>query len=186
MTDEYTPDLGATIADLHAAGKTISDISETQGMPSRKTILLWLSEYPAFELMMAQAKGAYVDALAEECLKIADEREDDYEKKAGKLGGEFFEFDPKAVQRDRLKIDTRLKLIEKWAPERYGRKKPGAGGETTIAAAAAGAAPVMSDNELVRRILFGIDRANRGAALPAHAVALSVPEVNEKPKRKRG
>lgn len=186
MVDEYTPDLGATIADLHAAGKTISDIAETQGMPSRKTILLWLSEYPAFELMMAQAKSAYVDALAEQCLTIADSDGDDYEKKAGKLGGEFFEFDPKAVQRDRLKIDTRLKLIEKWAPERYGRKKPGAGGETTIAAAAAGAAPAMSDNELVRRILFGIDRANRGAALPAHAVALSTPEANEKPKRKRG
>ena len=185
MVEEYTPDLGATIADMHAAGKTISEISETGGMPSRKTILLWLSEYPAFELMMAQAKSAYVDALAEQCLRFADNDGDDYEKREGKLGGAFLEFNPKAVQRDRLKIDTRLKLIEKWAPERYGRKKPGAGAEAPTTAAA-GAAPAMSDNELVRRILFGIDRANRGAALPAHAVALSTPEVNEKPKRKRG
>ena len=180
MADEYTPDLGAEIADLHAGGMPVSEIAKQPGMPARKTILRWLSEYPAFETMMAQAKHAYVDALAEQCLAIADNTKDDFSKETGKYGEEFFEYDPKAVQRDKLKIDARLKLIEKWAPERYGRKKPGASGETESTPSSLATAPHLSDNELVRRILFGLDRVQRGAELPQNAVGL--PRLESKAK----
>lgn len=174
----YTADLGAAIADLHAEGQSITEISKRPDMPARKDILRWIAEHPEFDVMIDNAKAAYVDALAEECLSIANHDGEDFVKEQGKLGEDIFKFDRDAIQRSKLKIDTRLKLIEKWAPARYGKTRAAAAAGAGQAATAtlSATAKAMSENELARRIIFAVDRARRGAPLPANMLQLQPPK----------
>ncbi|MGE4077391.1 MAG: hypothetical protein AB7F22_17685 [Reyranella sp.] len=152
----YSTEIAAKIADYHADGKSVTAISKMPGMPERRVILQWLAEYDEFAEMMRQAKAAYVDALAEECLEIANNSTEDMKPDPDGLG---FVVDRTTQQRDKLKIDTRMKLLEKWAPDRYGKgKAAGKGGGGPAAA------PVkLTDNELARRIIFGLEQAQARA-----------------------
>jgi hypothetical protein len=63
----------------------------------------------------ARAKSLGFDAIADDCVEIADDATNDYmETKHGPV------FDGEHVQRSRLRIDTRLKLLAQWDPKRYG------------------------------------------------------------------
>jgi hypothetical protein len=55
--------------------------------------------------------------MAEDCLRIADDAVNDWmETEHGpRLNGEH-------VQRSKLRIETRLKLLAKWNPKKYGEK----------------------------------------------------------------
>lgn len=175
---EYSADLAASIADLHAEGQSITEIAKRPDMPARKDILRWIAEHPEFDVMIDNAKAAYVDALAEECLTIANNDGEDFVKEQGKFGEDIFKFDRDAIQRSKLKIDTRLKLIEKWAPARYGKARAGsaAGSGQAVPSALSATAKAMSENELARRIIFAVDRVRRGAALPANMLQLQPPK----------
>ena len=58
------------------------------------------------------------DALADECIAIADDSGND--KQVLDDGREVT--NNEVIQRSRLRIDTRLRLIGKWRPKKYGDK----------------------------------------------------------------
>jgi hypothetical protein len=66
---------------------------------------------------IARARESGFDYLAAECLEIAEDGSNDY--MASKHGPVL---DTEHVQRSKLRIETRLKLLAKWDPKRYGDK----------------------------------------------------------------
>ncbi len=96
-------------------GEPLSRICRDVRMPGRQTVYDWLESDEAFAVQFRAARARGVNALAEECLEIADTPASNAVEVADK----------------RLRIDTRLRLAGKWLPKDYGDKvqHTGADGE---------------------------------------------------------
>jgi hypothetical protein len=85
----------------------IGDVDAEVDFPkSCITIFNWMRESPSFAEAIAQAREAGGDYLAAQCLTIADSTPKDMVD----------------VTHQRLRIETRLRLLAKWHPKRYGDK----------------------------------------------------------------
>lgn len=73
-------------------------------------------------LAIARAREDGFDAIAVEALKIADECRIGEKVKTDSEGKVVEKQTGDMVERARLQIDTRLKLLAKWDPKRYGDK----------------------------------------------------------------
>jgi hypothetical protein len=77
-----------------------------------------MAERDNVSLAIARAREDGFDAIALDALKIADYGDDDFvEDGEGNLRPNH-----ELVQRSKLRVDTRLKLLAKWDPKRYGDK----------------------------------------------------------------
>lgn len=83
------------------AGEPLAQICRDEHMAAARTVYQWMDADPQVETVIAQARKHGAHAIAVDALNIADN-----------LTG-----DP---QRDRLRVDTRLKLLAKWSPKDYG------------------------------------------------------------------
>ena len=92
----------------------------------RSTLSQWCSKDPKWKAAVAKAREQGVDALAEEALAMATDPlmvEDVYERYDN--DGNLLSMDVKkgdAVYARKLAVSTRLDLLKKWAPEKYGDK----------------------------------------------------------------
>ncbi|WP_057659287.1 helix-turn-helix domain-containing protein [Pseudoxanthomonas dokdonensis] len=118
---KYTPELADKIVRRVSEGKTISDCAREFDF-YRGNVRDWRAKYPDFDHRMAVALDEGYDAIADHCLVIADDSSGDYRE--GKDGAQF---DSENVQRSKLKVHTRMQLLEKWSPLRYGARKVLAG-----------------------------------------------------------
>jgi hypothetical protein len=90
-------------------------------MPDWRAVYQWMEKDQEFATRIAQARETGFDAIAEETVAIADEGENDWMRKNDPdnpgyvLNGEH-------VQRSKLRIETRLKLLAKWSPKKYGER----------------------------------------------------------------
>lgn len=87
------------------------------------TVFRWLGHNTIFRKQYEESRQTGLDAMAEECLAIADDSEDDYGFKEGedKDGqGAKPVFLSEHVQRSRLRVDTRKWMLSKLAPKKYG------------------------------------------------------------------
>jgi hypothetical protein len=83
-----------------------------------QTVYDWLAAHEGFAVAYARARGAGFDAIADQTLEIADDGTNDYmETKDGPA------YNAEHVQRSKLRVETRLKLLAKWDPKRYGDKQ---------------------------------------------------------------
>jgi hypothetical protein len=81
-----------------------------------------MEAHPDFAADIARAREVGFDAIALEALAIADASEHDT-KVVGR--GEDFEREVpnhEWISRSKLRVETRLKLLAKWDPKRYGDK----------------------------------------------------------------
>jgi hypothetical protein len=94
----------------------MSAICREADMPSRTTVFEWMSNQ-SFSERIARARELGADAIAEEALSIADDGSfDTVETDRGpKMDSEW-------VARSKLRVETRLKLLAKWSPKKYGEK----------------------------------------------------------------
>lgn len=95
------------IAARLAQGETLVSICKDKGMPDRVRVYEWAENDPKLALQVSRARAAGYDKLAEECLDIAEGSIDEHGRKS-------------ETKRDKLRIETRLKLLAKWDPKRYG------------------------------------------------------------------
>lgn len=109
------------ICGLIADGIPLREICRLPGMPKWRTVYDWIRNDPDFASAMEAARLLGYDAIAEEALEIADTQQvgERIEKEKGKI--------VKVVQEDmlghrKLQIETRLKLLAKWHPKKYGDK----------------------------------------------------------------
>jgi hypothetical protein len=110
----YTQKLGDTVCERVGRGEPLAAVCRELGI-GRQTVHDWRATNPQFNVQFARARDNGYDAIAEQVLEIADdERKDWILTKKGTL------CDETAVSRARLMVESRLKLLAKWDPARYG------------------------------------------------------------------
>jgi hypothetical protein len=125
----YTPELVDAICERLATGEPLACICRDEGMPHRSTVDDWANEDSDrgrdVSRRIARAREDGHDAIAREALEIADDSRNDYIDRLADEGDERAQevrLNGEHVQRSRLRVDTRLKLLAKWDPKRYGDK----------------------------------------------------------------
>ena len=119
---KYTPALVEAIASRLALGEPMAVICRDAGMPAYRTVRDWIDSKPDVSAAIARAREEGFDAIAAGTLEIADDARNDYMKAAGEEGSVAYRLNGEHIQRSKLRIDTRLKLLAKWDPKRYGDK----------------------------------------------------------------
>lgn len=103
---KYTPALADEIVTDIAQGVTLSEICRRDHMPDRSTVYDWMRNDEVLSQRIARARDQGFDAIADSCVSIADEVKPDAAE----------------VAKARLRVETRLKLLAKWDPKRYGER----------------------------------------------------------------
>jgi len=116
----YTPELAQRICERLAEGEPLDSICRDDDMPSASTVRRWAIERDDFAADSARAYALGYETLAEQCLHIADTPMIGQKTKISAEGVEVMEGD--MIEHRRLRIDTRMRLLGKWAPKRYGDK----------------------------------------------------------------
>lgn len=114
----YSDELAKEICDRLSKGEPLARICRDEHMPCDDTVRNWADKDEAFSRAIARAREAGFDFLAAECLEIADDGSADY--KLSDREGRDIVVDSEHIQRSKLRIETRLKLLAKWDPKRYG------------------------------------------------------------------
>lgn len=118
-----TKELFSEICGRIAKGEPLECICRDEGKPAARTVYDWLARDDAKEpekqqqlsALFAYARRLGFDAIAAECLSIADDEEHDWVMtKKGPVVNEV------AIGRAKLQVEARLKLLAKWDPKRYG------------------------------------------------------------------
>jgi hypothetical protein len=130
-------------------------------MPCAATVFTWLRIHPEFLEQYTRAKEESADALVEEMLDISDEASNDWmevhdkENVGYRLNGE-------AINRSRLRVDTRKWIAAKLKPKKYGDKTQtevtGPDGKDLI--------PEMNETEIARRIAFALAQGMKAQEKP--------------------
>jgi len=105
-------------------GRTLKDFCRQQGMPNYRTIYLWIDADKDFAANIAHARDMGYDVIAEEALQIADNLHMG-RKVVTHSGGKEDEDAMTVTEEDllghrKLQIETRLKLLAKWNPKKWG------------------------------------------------------------------
>ena len=113
-----TEEVERRVIDGLSKGTPLSIICQDDDMPCDDTIRTWANEDKEFSRAIARAREAGFDAIALEALAIADEvtSKDTIETKFGEIPNKEW------IMRSKLRVDTRLKLLAKWDPKRYGER----------------------------------------------------------------
>ena len=130
---KYTPEIAQQMCEMLAEGIPLREICRQEGFPEWRTVYDWMWKDEALgdkgtglSTAIAHARDIGYDALAEDCLRIADNpmvsekvtlTED---PKTGKLNRSVIQFDD--VNARKLQVETRLKLLAKFNPKKYGDK----------------------------------------------------------------
>lgn len=119
----FTQELADFICEALANGESLRTICLPAEMPSVATVCRWLGEKPTFADQYARAREAQADTLADEILDISDNGVNDWIEKFGAEGQSTgWEYNGDAVQRSRLRVDSRKWYASKLAPKKYGDK----------------------------------------------------------------
>lgn len=116
------PNIANEIVVWISNGKTLREYARQEGRPSWVTIYDWLNKDADFSKRFARAREMGADSIAQECFDIADNANNDWIDRQGKDGATTPQFNAEHVQRSKLRIETRLKLLAKWNPKLYGEK----------------------------------------------------------------
>lgn len=115
-----TPEIEEAILDGLRQGIPLGRLCKTRkDLPDRHTVSHWRDIDESFHAKVTLARARGCDALAEDSLEIADNTERDVLTDAE--GNESANHG--AIARDRLRIDTRLKLAAVWNHAEYGAKQ---------------------------------------------------------------
>ncbi len=112
----YTDETAQAICARLATGEPLAVICRDEGMPAVRTVSLWKEDHPDFAAEFARARDEGYDVIGADCMGIADDARNDWMR--SKQGEKVL--DAEHVQRSKLRIETRLKLLAKWDPKRYG------------------------------------------------------------------
>ena len=87
-------------------GKPLREWCRQDGNPDWRTVYYWMDKDPDFVARIARAREDGHDVIADECKELADTKPADQVEVAWR----------------RLQVETRLKLLAKWNPKKYGDK----------------------------------------------------------------
>jgi hypothetical protein len=102
-----TPEVEERIIEGLTDGVPLRVLCRQDDIPSWRTVYDWINADPSFASRVAYARDLGFEAIAEDILDIADDTPAISDH----------------VQRSKMRIDTRLKLLACWSPKRYGNKQ---------------------------------------------------------------
>ena len=113
-----TPEVIERIIEGLSKGTPLTVICESDDMPGRDAVYDWMSNDEELSRHIARAREAGFDQIALDALSIADNSEQDtvLTDKGGEIPNSEW------ISRSRLRVETRLKLLAKWDPKRYGER----------------------------------------------------------------
>ena len=111
-------DVKSRILELVSSGKFVSEVCRMPGMPTPQAVRNWMKGDPEFAKAMEESRLAGCDVLAESCLQIADDGQNDYVVDEDGVS----RVDTDHIQRSKLRVWTRLELLKKMHPKKYGDK----------------------------------------------------------------
>jgi len=139
-TKKTKPRVDAICAKL-AEGVPLTEICRAKGMPAPRTVRDWMAGDSEVSAAIARAREEGFDAIAAECLRIADtpmpgkiekrellgvlkHKDEDGKEQSVALPDASMVVTEERVEdmlgHRKLQIETRLKLLAKWDPKRYG------------------------------------------------------------------
>ena len=114
----YVAEVAAEIIDRLTTGEPLLSICRDSRMPPVRTVYNWERDIPEFTAEFARARQLGYDAIAHDCLNIADDNGRDMRI----TDKDEMVTDHDVIQRAKLRVDTRLKLLACWDPKRFGPK----------------------------------------------------------------
>lgn len=121
----YTDAIARKICERLMLTESLKNICADPKMPSMPTVARWLTDprLTEFREMYYFARRVAAELLVDEIIEIADESEDDW-KPVHNKDGELIDWKPdnEAIQRSRVRIDTRKWYASKMVPRIYGDK----------------------------------------------------------------
>lgn len=131
----YSKDTADEIIERLASGEPLAQICRDEKMPALRTVYDWVDadndadgKKTGFSARFARAREDGEDMIAVDCLDIADNQVDEplIDPSTGvpvmKDGQIIKTKSNVSVQHAKLRIETRLKLLAKWNPKKYGEK----------------------------------------------------------------
>lgn len=108
---ETMPAIKDAIIEWISNGKTLRDFCRQEGSPTWASVYDWMENDREFAARFARARDIGADAIAQEAFHIMDE-----EPERDQHGRR----DPGYIQWQKARVETRLKLLAKWNPKKYG------------------------------------------------------------------
>lgn len=116
-----TPEIDEAIVAGISQGIPLAQICRDLGI-DRSIVYDWRRDDEELDRRIARARDIGFDAIADECLRIADTQQIGERVKIDADGEEEVTREDMLGHR-KLQIETRLKLLAKWDPKRYGDKQ---------------------------------------------------------------
>jgi hypothetical protein len=116
----YSQAIADEICERLAEGEPLRVICRDEHMPAWRTVYEWRQAREEFSARIALAREIGFDAIAEEALMIADTPVDGVKTELSDNGKKEVHED--MLGHRKLQIETRLKLLAKWSPKKYGEK----------------------------------------------------------------
>ena len=124
----YNPDIAHQMCEQLSEGIPLREICRQEGFPAWRTVYDWMAKDPDLAAAIAHARDVGYDKMAEECLDIADDASNDWMERLNDKGVPVgWQINGEHVQRSKLRIETRLKLLAKFNPKKYGDRVTHAG-----------------------------------------------------------
>lgn len=108
------------ICERLSEGEPLRAICRDDRMPAWRTVYDWKAANPELSARIAHAREMGEEAIAQECLEIADTPVIGEETEASADGWKTKRAD--MLGHRKLQIETRLKLLAKWNPKKWGDK----------------------------------------------------------------
>jgi hypothetical protein len=118
---KYTPELAAEICERLSDGEPLRQICRDEHMPAWQKIYEWMAKDPKLSGAIAHARDQGYDAIAEDLLDIADTPIMGETETSSANGLTITRQD--MLGHRKLRIETRLKLLAKWNPKKYGDRQ---------------------------------------------------------------
>jgi predicted secreted protein len=122
---KYAPEIAAEICERLSNGEPLRQICRDEHMPAWTSIYAWAAADKELSERIAQAREQGYDAIAEDLLQIADTPLMGEEETSSNNGLTITRKD--MLGHRKLQIETRLKLLAKWNPKKYGDRQIVAG-----------------------------------------------------------
>lgn len=117
----FTPAIAAEICVRIASGEILSAICKDSHMPTDRSVYYRLSTDEVFSEQFSKAQADRTWSMAEDILDIADNGTNDWmERNQGRNLG--WVANGEAIQRSKVRVDTRKWLMSKMLPKKYGDK----------------------------------------------------------------
>lgn len=117
----YTQEMADRICEGLALGNSLRTVCKVDDMPAIRTVFYWLRIHEDFLHQYTRAKEESADAMADEVLDISDDGSNDWmEIHRGDYQG--WQVNGEALQRSKLRVETRKWLMAKMKPKKYGEK----------------------------------------------------------------